>query len=296
MSTEPPDIEPDSERERAVLLQEQDPVAVLKALPPTVFPVTAKMKLDRTKSDDRPHGDFRESTYPVEVREPISAPYIPETTVYFDNPAERAPDGATVWQTRECISKLQAIVDYLDTETETDADRLKLAGLCLVEVPPRYLTADSGEHAVDATLYSENGDMTLAYFQKDSSLSAHNVRDDLGEALPDQSRSPLQLTRVDEVTAKPARASRTTTQQASRCRYYTESEADAHNDLDATPAIWQAQRVSGPTESVRPLSPVVNDLDAFLPALADTDLLNAVTFTGRTQSQKRFYAEDILGN
>ncbi|MFC4553609.1 MULTISPECIES: hypothetical protein [Halorussus] len=187
-------------------------------------------------------------------------------------------------------------MDYLDEETRTDPNRLKLVGICFVEIPARYLSSKNGEHVADPDIYSENGDMTLAYFQKDSSLSAHNVRDDLGDALPDRSRSPLQLTRVDEVTAKPSRAARTTTQQASRCQYYTDSEADAYNSLDATPAIWQARRVSSPTDSVRPLTPVVNDLDAFLPALAETDLLEAVTFTGHTQSQERFYAEDILSN
>ncbi|AGB31817.1 hypothetical protein Natpe_1976 [Natrinema pellirubrum DSM 15624] len=285
-----------SERERAILLQEQDPIAVLQSLPTTVFPVTATVKLDRTQSDDQPHSEYQEPSYPVEVQQPVDTPYIPETRIYFDNPAERAPDGATVWGRRHCTNELQTIVDYLDTESDADPDRLKLSDIVFVEVPPRYLTSNSGEHGVSPELYNENGEMTLAYFQKDSSLSAHNVRDDLGDALPGQSRSPLQLIRVDEVTAKPARTGQNTTRQASRCQYYTTSEAESHNKLDATPGIWQARRVSDSSENIRPLSPVVQDFNSFLPAFADSDLIESVTFSGQTQTRERFHAEEILGS
>jgi len=43
-------------------------------------------------------------------------------------------------------------------------------------------------------------------------------------------------------------------------------------------------------------SPVVQDFNSFLPALADSDLLESVTFSGQTQTRERFHAEEILGS
>lgn len=285
---------PASTKEHAVLLDTYDPVTVLETLPRTVFPVTARVKLGRTKGNDTTYTAHDQATPPVEARLPVPEPYIPETTIYFDNPAERPPTNATAWASRECATALTDLCDHFDTETNVDPDRFRLQGLCLAELPAQYLTTNNGHPVASPTLYEEHGSMTLTYFQPDRSLAAHATRDALEQALPGQTRSPLQLTRLDEVTAKPARAGRETTQHASRCQYYTDAEAEQHNDLSRTPAVWKLDRTTASYESARPLDTILSDLDEFCPTIADADLLRHVTFTGETDTHERFYADDVL--
>jgi hypothetical protein len=288
------DTSPASTQEHAVLLDTHDPVTVLETLPRTIFPVTARLKLGRTRGNDGQYTAYDEASMPVEPRLPEPEPYIPETTIYFDNPAERPPTNATAWASRECATALTDLCDHFESETNVDPDRLRLQGLCLAELPAQYLTTDNGHPVASPTLYEENGSMTLTYFQPDFSLTAHAARDALNDALPGQTRSPLQLTRLDEVTAKPARAGRETTQHASRCQYYTTAEAEKYNDLSQTPAIWKLDRTTAPYESARPLDTILSDLDEFCPTIADADLLRHVTFTGETGTRERFYADDVL--
>lgn len=281
-------------RASAAILRLLDPIEIIERLPPTVFPVSAKLQLDRTRRDDHAYKDYRPPDYPVEVRVPIESPYIPETTIYYDNPAERPPKNVTPTTTADFIDGLKEIANHLEEDTKTDPQRLYLNGLCVVEVPSQYITFDDGAHAVKPELYEENAEMTLAYFQKDGSVSAHQVRGDLDEALPGETRSPLELVRLDEVTAKPSRLGRGTTQRSGRTRYFTEREAEKSGSLDATPAIWQVNRLQQSGDSTRPLSKVLNELDRFLPALCETDLIRELTFVGRTQTVERFYAEQVL--
>ncbi|WP_224338261.1 hypothetical protein [Haloprofundus halobius] len=283
-----------TDRASAAILRILDPIEILESLPPTVFPVSAKILLDRTSRDDHAYQDYRPPEYPVEVRIPAETPYIPETTVYFDNPAERPPKNATPISPIEFIDGLEEIADHLEEETATDPQRLYLTGLCVVEIPPQYLTFDDGAHAVKPDLYEEHAEMTLAYFQKDSSLSAHRVREDLDEALPGETRTPLELVRLDEVTAKPSRLGRGTTQQAGRARYFTEREAQKSGSLDATPAIWQVRRLQQPGDDTRPLETVLDEYERYLPALAETDLIRELTFVGQTRTVERFYADQVL--
>lgn len=291
----PPVTDGRTDSEKALLLSDQSAISILNDLPETVFPVTAQVKLSRTTSNDTPYNGFKRPDYPVDVVRPDATPYIPKATIHFDNPAERPPEGTTAWKQRKCVRALESLLDELATDHPAmDTDRFSIEGLCVVEMPPRFLTTDNGEHVASPELFEEGGEMTLAYFQKDTSLSAHEVREDLEDALPGERRTPLRLTRVDQVTAKPTRASRDTTQQASRRRYYTEAEADKHNDLTATPAIYKASSMTTPGESVRPLTPVVQHPSKFLPSLMDTDLLKSVTFSGVTESRERFYAQDVI--
>jgi hypothetical protein len=284
----------DTDRASAAILRFLDPIEIIEKLPPTVFPVSAKLQLDRTRRDDYAYEDYRPPDYPVEVRVPVEAPYIPETTIYYDNPAERPPKNVTPTSTADFISGLKEIANHLEEETKTDPQRLYLTGLCVVEVPSQYLTFDNGARAVKPALYEENAGMTLAYFQKDGSLSAHQVREDLDEALPGETRSPLELVRLDEVTAKPSRLGRGTTQRSGRTRYFTEREAEKSGSLDATPAIWQVNRLQQPGDDTRPLSTVIDEFDRFLPGLAETDLIRELTFVGQTRTVERFYAEQVL--
>jgi hypothetical protein len=281
-------------RERVILFDEHDPITVLETLPRTVFPVTARIELGRTVGDDTSYTEHNRDSLPVEPRLPEPVPYIPETTVYFTNPAERAPGGRTAWSPQECASELAHLLDHFAADTNTDPDRLQLRGLCLAELPAQYLTMDDGRHTASPMLYEENATMTLTYFRHDLSLAAHNVRDELDEALPGRTRSPLQLVRLDQVTAKPARHGKGTTRRASRCRYYTETEAEQHNDLSLTPAVWQLERTMAAHGSARPLDTILSQLDEFCPTIAESPLLREVTFTGEMGTQERFYADDVL--
>jgi hypothetical protein len=280
--------------ERVVLLDEHDPITVLETLPRTVFPVSARIELGRTIGDDTPYTDHDRPSLPVEPRLPEPVPYIPETTVYFRNPAERAPDGRTAWTAQECATELAHLLDHFEAHTNTDPERLRLRGLCLAELPAQYLTMNDGHHAASPKLYEENGVITLTYFQHDLSLAAHNVRDELDEALPGRTRSPLQLVRLDRLTAKPARHGEETIQRASRCRYYTETEAEQYNNLSLTPAVWKLKRTMTSRQSARPLGTILSQLDEFCPTIAESPLVRELTFTGETGTQERFYADDIL--
>lgn len=284
----------DSETERTVILEGFDPLEVVDSLPRTVFPVTAQVKLSRSSGNDVTDSTFRPPEYPVSLRKPKDTPYIPPTTIHFDNPAERPPDRKSVWKPHEFRDRFGDILVHLEEETGTDPDRTSLAGLCVVEIPPRYLTSDEGQPVAKPALYEEEGEMTMLYFQQSSGFTAHMVREELGDALPGKKRSPLQLTRMDEVIAKPSRASRDTRMEAGRARYYTEPEAEKAGKRGAIPGIWKLSDVSYTGDSARPLDGVLTDLDQFAPAFAETDLLKHVTFRGRTQEQEKFYAEQVL--
>ncbi|MDQ2051687.1 hypothetical protein RBH26_14500 [Natronolimnohabitans sp. A-GB9] len=288
------DISDDTERAAAAILRVLDPIEIIESLPPTVFPVSAKIQLDRTSREDHAYRDYRPPDYPVEVRVPAEAPYIPETTVHFDNPAERPPKNAHPVSTAEFVDGLEEIANHLEEDTATDPQRLYLTGICIAEVPSQYLTFDDGAHAVKPALYEENAEMTIAYFQKDNSLSAHNVREDLDEALPGETRTPLELIRLDEVIAKPSRLGRGTTRRAGRARYFTEHEAEKAGSVDTTPAIWQVKRLRRPGDGSRPLEAVLDEYYRFLPGLAETDLIRELTFVGQTRTVERFYAEQVL--
>lgn len=283
-----------TERAAAAILRLLDPIEVIESLPPTVFPVSAKIHLGRTSRDDHAYQDYRPPKYPVEVRRPAEAPYIPETTVHFDNPAERPPKNATPVSTADFVDGLNEIADHLESETPTDPQRLYLTGLCAVEVPSQYLTFEDGSHGVKPALYDEHAGMTMAYFQKDNSLSAHRVREELDDALPGETRTPLELIRIDEVTAKPSRLGRGTARQAGRARYFTDREAAKAGKTDATPGIWKIKRLRRPGDDARPLETVLSEYDRFLPALAETDLLKELTFVGQTRTTERFFAEQVL--
>jgi len=282
-------------RERAIILEELDPISVVESLPPAVFPVTAKLELNRSSTDDSHHPEYRTPDYPIDMCVPTEDPYIPTQTVYFDNPAERPPSSASAWRPTEFIDKIEEVIDFYENETNLPAENLYLTGLGIVEIPSRYLSFDQGQPVADPKLYEENAGMTLAYFQKDSSLTAHQVREDLGDALPGETRTPMQLTRLDEVTAKPSRIGRDTVGKAGRRRYYSDREATKSGNEEMTPAIWMVDRVDGAAEESRPLDSVITEIDQFLPALTDTSLLQTVTFQGSIEETERFYAEAIIG-
>jgi len=279
----------------AVILDESDPRTVIERLPNTVFPVMIRFALQKSTSGDRTHESLRTPDYPVDVRIPQGA-YIPQSTVYFDNPAERPPRNAAAWRPREFVDSLSELLDEIEDSPHVDPDRLQFTDLCVAEIAPRYTTSDpqTGDTVATPELYGDQGDITLGYFRREGSLSATEVRDSLDTAMPGETRSPPQLIQITEATAKPARSSRETQQPAGRHKYFTEDEAERVDNLDATPAVWMLDQVAAATESHRPLDPVLSEIERFFPQLAETDLLEFIQLQGRTETSERFYANEVL--
>ena len=282
---------------RAALLTDHDPRSVLDRLPNTVFPMRVKLKLSRARDTDTPHETFSGSDYPVDVQQP-QTPYIPETTVYFENPARRPRDGASLWQPDEFSDRLTEILDHLDETTPVTPDDLTLLELETVEVPAHFVTSDpeTGNIIVKPDLYEKNAKLRIACFQKEGSLTATNVRDRLEDALPGETRTPTRLTRIEEVHAKPSRQGRTTTGSAGRAKYYTETDAEQVDSLDLTPAVYQLQRLSDDSDRTRPLAPVLSELDSLLPDLLKhcPDLVATVKFVGEERERTQFHANEVL--
>lgn len=295
MSSDRADDTQTSDREGALVLDESDPITVIERLPSGVFPVMMRLSLKKSTSGDTTHDELATPTYPVDVRIP-KGPYIPESTIHFDNPAERPPRNAQAWRPSEFTSTLNELIDELNESPHIETDRLLFTHLCVAEIAPRYTTNDrqTGASVATAELYQDEGAITLAYFRRAAGLSASRVREALDTSMPGESRSPPHLVQLTEATAKPARSSRDTAQPAGRHKYYTESEAERLRALDATPAIWKLNRVASPTDSHRPLGPVLSNIESFLPELAATDLVQHVEFRGETRTREHFYAEEVL--
>ena len=281
----------------AALLTDHNPRSVLDQLPANVFPIRLRLHLPRGRERDTEHDTFCDPDYPVSIREP-QTPYIPESTVYFDNPAKRPPGNTSVWQPREFRARLSEVLDHVDETTPHSPDDLTLIDLETVEVPSHFVTTDAetGEYAVKPDLYEKQGEMRIARFEKEGSLTATEVRDDIEDALPGEARTPTRLTRVEEVNAKPSRHGRTTTNSAGRAQFYTETDADQVESLELTPAIYQLRRPGESSDRTRPLSPVISDLDDLLPSLLKnaSDLVTTVKFVGEEREQTHFHANEVL--
>lgn len=292
-------VETDTATTRAALLTDHDPRSVLDRLPNTVFPMRLKLQLSRSRDADTTHETFRSPDYPVDLHEP-QTPYIPETTVYFKNPARRPREGAALWQSNEFRDRLDDVLAHVTETTPLTDDALSLLELEVVEVPTPFVTTDSATGATIVTpdLYKKQAELRIARFEREGSLTATQVRDRLAEALPGESRTPTRLTRIEEVHAKPARQGRTTTGSAGRAKYYTETDAEQVDSLDLTPAIHQLRELSRDGDRTRPLTPVLSDLDAMLPELMRgcPDLVSTVKFVGEERNRTQFHATEVLNS
>lgn len=278
-----------------VILTEQNPIEILKELPKTVFPVECRFQISPENTRSSRDADFRTPEYPVSVRTSERV-HIPETTVYFDNPAEIPPDGEVIWRPAEFIEQLEELLEA-DVAGQLTADNAILRRLTVVEVAPHLVTTDSdtGALAVKSSTYDDEHEMTIAQFRKHNSLSAAHVRNELADALPGESRTPARLTDVKVVTAKPARHGRKTTVSSGRSRYYTEAEAEKTGELERTPAHYQSEYLSDQSEQARPLSLVMQSPESFIPVLHDdeTDIVDVVTFVGHEKQTSSFIATEV---
>lgn len=284
-----------SDTARAVLLTDHNPRSVINRLPENVFPIRVKLKLARDRARDRADDEFQPPDFPVELRRPIT-PYIPETTVYFDNPAERPPENEIAWSRQRFCDRLFDVVAQLQEEANNHDVTPTLSELDVVEIPDQYLTTDpeTGEYAAKPDLYERKGEMRIARFGKEGTLTATDVREHLEDALPGESRTPVQLVRVEEVQAKPQRLGSTTQVTGGRAQYYTETDAENTGSLELTPAIYELRSRSTAGDRTRPLTPLFPQLDDALPNLLGADeLLETITFVGEQQEKTVFHAEEV---
>lgn len=292
-----PDMDSESATERAALLADNDPRSVLERLPNTVFPMRMKLHLPPSRDADTAHEWFRSPDYPVDLQQPRT-PYIPETTVYFENPARRPREGATLWRPREFRDRLTEILNHVTDNSSRSGDALSILELEVVEVPATFVTTDAetGELIVQPELYEKETELRIARFEKEGSLTATQVRDRLDDALPGESRTPTRLTRIEEVHAKPSRKGRTTTGSSGRAKYYTETDAEQVDSLDLTPAVYQLRQLSRDGDRTRPLTPVLSNLDSMLPELMRgcPDLVSTVKFVGEERERTQFHATEVL--
>jgi hypothetical protein len=285
-----------TDKTRTALLTQHQPLTVLDALPDAVFPITAKVQLRRTRDADTKHIDYRQPNAPVTVYEPTTA-YVPETRVYFDNPAQRPPEGRKAWSEPAFRDSMQRVLRDVTEAPGVESEDLQLLGLDVVEVPPHLLTTDpqTGAPAVKPDLYEREASLSIARFERVGDLKATAVREELADALPGESRTPTRLTEVREVHAKPSRQSRDTRGTAGTARYYTEHDAEQVDDLSLTPAVYRLRSQASPGDRSRPLSPALSGLDDLLPRLTDTDgLIRQVTFRGEMQQREVFEANEVV--
>lgn len=285
----------DTVTEQATILNESDPLSLLDRLPEAVFPIRLKIELPRRRSEDATDSTFRQPNYPVQLNHPQSA-YIPETSVYFDNPVERVPEEKTAWRPREFAEQLSELLSHIDENTTADSERIVLSTAELAEVPSQYLTTDPETGAVVAKpdLYSRNAEVSIATLEKVGTLNATTVREDIEQALPGESRTPTRLAQVRQVTMKESRQGSHTTRSSSTTRYYTPADAEKVDTLSYTPAVYAVESNRTQGDRKRPLGPILGKLEEFFPMLMNqTELLETVRFSGKVEETEELRAREV---
>lgn len=281
----------DTEELRIAYLTESDPIVLIESLPKPVFPVKLTVECPPTREGDVAHPTYSEPEYPINTALP-QTPYIPQSTVYFDNPASRRLS-EQVWRPQDFVDTFTKQIEAIREKRSDDAVPTRIISATLVEIPYTYLTTDqeTGQPIAKPDLYEDESEFTIVEFSPDGSISATQIRDDM-EGLAGESVSPTRLTRMVEATAKPTRRGRETQQNPGQARYYTASEAEKSGDLSRTPSVYAVDGIPGET---RPLSPVVQDLDKFTPQLVnEATTVDAGKLTGSSREDTTFIAEDII--
>lgn len=273
---------------REILLGDLYVTSLMEQLPPTAFPVSARITMRRETADDELYFGYKPPEYPVPVRRPVGA-YIPESTVFFENPAEIASEPRKTWKFHEFVESLRKQLSEIE-ELPVDAEkRIYLQHLTIVEIPPAYVSSEDGHRIADPTLHQNEAKMRIGHFNKYSDISISGLREELGDALPDDTTKPLHLTRVDEVTAKPFDGGAA----QSKRRYYTKGQAEQVGDLEKTPAIWMFTDRLEHEQDARPLQTVLPEIGEFFPVLSEQDFFQPVKFYGKTRESQTFVADEM---
>lgn len=280
-----------SQERREVLLRDLHITSLMERLPPAVFPVSAAITMRRSTAEDDVYTEFAPPEYPVPVRKPVGA-YIPDTTVYFDNPAVVSDERKKTWRYDEFCEQFEAQLEQIDELSSGALDRIYLTELRLVEIPAAYVSSTNGQRSADPSLYQDEATMTIGRFSKYTELAASDVREELGDSLPDDTTKPLRLTQVKEVTAKPYQGTGT----GSKRRYYTGGQADSYNSAEKGPRLWAIDEGTS-VEQINerlPLRPALDSIETFFPALSESEFFRPVKFYGTTETGTSFVANDLI--
>lgn len=270
-------------------------------LPDGVYPVSVSVRLDRAQRNDKTDTELRPPQYPVEVKYPTgSEPYIPETTVWVENPAIVDNRGDKVWDNQNFATKLVDQIKKIETKDPDAPSRFFLTGAKFVEILDKgYLKEDSDDRMRPTQeFYEDHGEMSIAHFNKRPSITDDEVRWKLEEegALSGQVKQPLQLTRINRVWAKPHSRSQSTR------RFWTPGQAKNNPGVEvANVRPWAYKLPENITEqdeqggwNVKRLNQALDEVESFFPVFSASDLWLQVTFIGNYESNDRFREEDVV--
>lgn len=211
--------------------------------PETVFPVKIDIKLARTKAEDETVEDsnghpIKPKDYPAELRVSAPAPYMPQTTVHFENPVEYPKSGIKWWRFEEFLHQVQKALDRADQFAPTGgvpSDRFYFSKMTLCEVPEQYVfRGDDGRYNVETDMYEERAEVHIGRFTQRPKITDEEVRDDMGDALPGRVLKPLRLTRIRQCNVKETRGGSEALQHT-KTRYFTEGQAKQYSNLKLAP-------------------------------------------------------------
>ena len=259
-------------------------------LPTNVYPVKVGVELTRPHDQDQSFKRMRQPEYPVTVRESSHAPYVPPTTVHFQNPYEFPPKGANKWRFEPFAEGLAEIVSEVEKQYPEVSQRLYLNNLVLCEIPEEYAREVDGKRDWDRSLYEDRADFRAGYFKKRPRITDDEIQEELGPRLPGNVIKPLRLTEIKEVNAKEHRGDEKTTAASTRRKYFTSGQAERYGDNSLAPTKWDLDDQS--------IEKAVGQEGAeaaksFFPTLSETDFFGAVEFTGRWVDRETFEEESV---
>lgn len=271
-------------------------------LPDGVYPVSVSVRLDRGQRGDDTDTELRPPQYPVEVKYPTgSEPYIPETTVWLENPAVVDNRGDKVWDNQKFATKLLDEIKKIETKDPDAPSRFYLTGAKFVEILDKsYLVEDrDGRMRPTQEFFEDHGEMSIAHFSKRPSITDEEVRQKLEDegALSGQVKQPLQLTRYDRVWAKPHNRSQSTR------RFWTPGQAKNNPGVEVANVRPRAYKLpENITEkddddggwSVSDLNVGLDESQTAFPVLSASELWLKVTFIGNYESADRFKEEEVI--
>jgi hypothetical protein len=280
---------------RIAYLTEYDPIKIIESLPKTVFPIKMAVEYPLTSETDSIDNTHSTPEYPVDIQVPHT-PYIPETTIYFDNPASRPPANQKPWTRSEFLDKFKDQLSYI-SEQRFDEVQPRVTSITTIEIPYAYLTTDTetGNPVAKPELYEDEAEIAITEFARDASIRATEIKSEINDSLPGQAQSPMRLTKLIEATAKKSRYTDGTQQNPGRARYYTTSEAEKSGELSRTPAVYAPD--TKVNTDARPLSPYMDKLEQFIPVFLRTcepDIINRAKLTGQEREKTTFHANDII--
>lgn len=285
-----------------VLISDIHAAALTGDLPDGVYPVSVSVRLDRATTDDRTDKDLRPPEFPAPVKHPVgTAPYIPQTTVWLENPALVDNRGDKVWDHDEFSEKMDEEIERIRNKGHGARDRFYLTRARFVEVLDKsYLKeGEDGRLRPSPEFYEDHGEMSIAYFDKRPTITNDEVREKLKRegVISGQIKQPLRLTKYKRVRAKEHNPS------VSTRRYFTGGQAENLPGVEASdvrPRVYKhPDEITDHDDSrhdvvVQRLQVGLDEIGSHFPTLAASDLWVNVTFIGEYNTTDEFVEDDVV--